>query len=76
VALKSITELEHLSYYSDLAPSDFWLFPKKVCLKETKIQDTENIQKNVTTLLKAIPQQAFQKYLQHWQHRWAKCMAV
>jgi hypothetical protein len=26
----------------------------------------------VTTALKAVPQQKFQKYFQQWQHRWAK----
>jgi len=33
----------------------------KVCLKETNISGTENILKNLTTTLKAIPQEEFQK---------------
>jgi len=28
----------------------------------------------VTTTLKAVPQQNFQKYFQQWQHHWAKCI--
>jgi fatty acid-binding protein DegV len=28
LAQKSITEMKHPSYSSDLAPNDFWLFPK------------------------------------------------
>jgi len=28
MAQKSITELEHPPYFPDLAPNDFWLFPK------------------------------------------------
>jgi len=30
---------------------------------------------NMTTL-NVIPQQNFQKYIQQWQHRWAKCIAA
>jgi len=30
----------------------------------------------MTTALKAIPQQEFQKCFQQWQHRWAKCIAT
>jgi len=30
----------------------------------------------VTTALKAIPQQEFQKCFQQWQYHWAKCVAV
>jgi histone-lysine N-methyltransferase SETMAR len=38
LAQKSIFEMQHPSYSPDLAPNDFWLFPKNtVCLKGTKI---------------------------------------
>jgi hypothetical protein len=37
LAQKSITEMEHPSCSSYLAPDDFWLFPKIVCLKGMKI---------------------------------------
>jgi hypothetical protein len=36
----------------------------------------EDIQKNVTRALKAIPQQEFQKCFQQWQHHWAKWIAA
>jgi hypothetical protein len=26
---RAITGMEHLPYYADLAPNDFWLFPKR-----------------------------------------------
>jgi hypothetical protein len=32
--------------------------------------------KNVTTTLKAIPLQEFQKYFQEWQHHWGKSIAA
>jgi hypothetical protein len=52
------------------------MFPKiKSALKLTKISNTEDIQRNVMTELKAIPHQKFQCF-QQWQHRWAKCMAA
>jgi hypothetical protein len=54
-----------------------WLFPKiRSALKGWRFQDTEDIQKNVTMALKAILQQEFQKYFQHWQHCWAKCITA
>jgi transposase len=54
--------MEHPPYSPDLAPNDFWLFQKiKSALKEPRFQDTEDVQKNVMTALKAILQQEFQK---------------
>jgi hypothetical protein len=39
---KSITEVEHPPSSPDLAPNDFWLFPKiKPVLKGRKFQDTD-----------------------------------
>jgi hypothetical protein len=53
--------MQHPPYSSNCALNDFWLFPKiKYTLKEQRFQDTEDIQKNVTMALKAIPQQEFQ----------------
>jgi hypothetical protein len=38
------------------------MFPKiKSALKGRRFQDTEDIQKNVTMVLKAVPQQEFKK---------------
>jgi hypothetical protein len=62
LAQKSITEMEHPSCSPDLAPNDFQLFPRiKSALKGQRFQNTEDIQKNVTMALKAVPQQEFQK---------------
>jgi hypothetical protein len=39
LAQKSITEVEHPSFPSDLAPNDFWLFPEiKSALKGRRLQ--------------------------------------
>jgi hypothetical protein len=59
---KTITEIQHPPYSPDLAPNNFWLFPKiKSALKERIFQDIKDIQNNVTTALKAVPQQELQK---------------
>jgi hypothetical protein len=46
LAQKSITEMEHPPCSHDLAPSNFWLFPKiKSALKEGIFQENEDIEK-------------------------------
>jgi hypothetical protein len=52
LAKKSITKMDHPSYSPDLAPCDFWLFPKlKTALNGQKFADIPDIQRNVTALL-------------------------
>jgi hypothetical protein len=69
LAQKSGAVMERPPYSPELAPNDFWLFPKiNSALKRLKFQDIEDIQKNVTTAVKAVPQQEFQKCFQQWQH--------
>jgi len=58
LATKQITVLEHPAYSPDLAPSDFFLFPK---IKEIlKGRDFDDIRSNTTAALKAILQNQFQ----------------
>ena len=58
---KQITVLEHTAYSPDLAPSDFFLFPKiKKILKGRHFDDIDDIRSNITAGLKAIPQNQFQ----------------
>jgi hypothetical protein len=46
LAQKSITETKHLPYSPDLAPNDFWLFPKvRFALKGWIFQDIKDITK-------------------------------
>jgi hypothetical protein len=71
-AQKSITELKHPPCSPDLSPNDFWLFSKiKSALKAAKISGYSRRQKkkcdDVTTALKAVPQQEFQKCFHQWQ---------
>jgi len=70
LATKQITVLEHPAYSSDLAPCDFFLFPKiKEILKGRHFDDTDDIRNNTTAALKAIPQNHFQNSFEGWTRR-------
>ena len=61
LATKQITVLEHPAYSLDLAPSDFFPFPKiKEILKGRHFDDIDDITNNTMAALKAIPQNHFQ----------------
>ena len=64
LATKQITVLEHPAYSPDLAPSDFFLFPKiREILKRRYFDDIDDTRCNTTAALKAIPQNQFQNIL-------------
>jgi transposase len=76
LASKQITVLEHPPYSPDLAPSDFFLFPKmKEILKGRHFDDTDDITSNTTAALKAIPQNQFQNCYEGWTRRCYRCIA-
>ena len=61
LATKQITVLEHPDYSPDLAPNDFFLFPKiKEILKGRHFVDADDIRNNTTAALMSIPQNHFQ----------------
>ena len=60
-------------YSPDLAPCDFFLFPKlKKVIKETRLQDSEAIKTAVTRELRAILEESFQKSVEAWQRKLEK----
>jgi hypothetical protein len=70
LAKKSILKLDHPPYSPDLAPWDFWLFPKlKTALKGHRSSDIADIQEHATTILKSIPEEEFQKCYKQCKHR-------
>jgi len=72
LAKNKTTVVPQPSYSPDLAPADFLLFPKlKSTLKGCRFDTTDEIQKNSTNELFAIPKEAFQS----WQKRWERCVA-
>ena len=71
LAKHEIIQLRQPSYSPDIAPCDFWMFPKlKMALKGKRFDDIETIQSNATRELKAIPKSAFEDCFKMWKHRW------
>jgi len=72
LAKNETTVVPQPPYSPDLAPADFFLFPKlKSTLKGRRFDTFNEIQKNSTKELFAIPKEAFQS----WQKRWERCVA-
>jgi hypothetical protein len=68
--------MDHPSYSPDLEPCDFWLFPKlKNALKGQRFADIPHVQRNVTKLLRAVPENDFQDSFRHWHYSLTKCTA-
>jgi hypothetical protein len=62
---------------SDLAPCDFWLFPRlKMDLKGYRFASVEEIRQNATTDLRATPEDDFQRCFQQWLDCWSKCVCA
>ena len=77
LAKNSITKMDHPPYSPDLAPCDFWLFPKlKNALKGQRFADLFDIQRKVKTLLRGIPENDFQNCFRQWHHRLTKCTVL
>jgi len=76
LAKNEMTVVPQSPYSPDLAPGDFFLFPKlKSTLKGRRFNTINEIQKNSTNELFSIPKEAFQKAFQSWQKRWERCVA-
>jgi len=75
LAKHNIPLIRQAPYSPDIAPWDFWLFPKlKMRLKGTRFESREDIMRNATAQLNINPQEAFQKCFHQWQDRWKKCV--
>jgi hypothetical protein len=75
LAKHSIPVVPHPPYSPDLAPCNFFLFPRlKSTLKGKRSQDVTEIQLNMTWQLQAIPKQAYQTCIEKWKDRWNRCI--
>ena len=75
LAKNSMPLIRQAPYSPDLAPCDFWLFPKlKTTLKGRRFQSREDIMKKATEELQSIPGEEFMKCFEKWQKRWDKCV--
>jgi len=73
---KQITVLEHPAYSPDLAPSDFFLFPKiKEIFQGMHFDDIDDIGSKPTAALKAISQNQFPNCFEGWTRRWHRYIA-
>jgi hypothetical protein len=75
LASRQITVLGHPPNSPDLAPNDFFLFPKiKEILKGGHFDDIDDMS-NTVAALKAIPQNQFQNCFEGWTRWWQQCIA-
>jgi len=62
-------------YSPDLAPADFFLFPRiKAALKGKRWGKVERVKKAATDCLLGVPDDAFQGAFDNWVKRWNKCV--
>jgi len=62
-------------YSPDLAPADFFLFPRiKTALKGKRWGTVERVKKAATDCLLGVPDDAFQGAFDNWVKRWNKCV--
>jgi hypothetical protein len=65
LAKHGIPVVRQASYSPDMAPCDFWLFPKlKRPLKGSCFDIHEDIMRNMTKELRSLPEEGFQKCFQ------------
>jgi len=77
LAHKGIITLPNPPYSPDLAPCDFFLFPKmKLQLKGRRFDRVEEMQRESQNVLGALREQDFQHAFQQWQRRWDRCVAA
>jgi len=77
LAHNSIIALRQPPYSSDLAPCEFFLFPKmKLQLKGRRFDTVEEIQRESQNVLGRLREQDFQHAFQQWQRRWDRCVAA
>jgi hypothetical protein len=75
LAKHSIPVVPHSPYSPDLAPCDFFFFPRpKSTLKGKQFQDVAEIQLNTTRQLHAIPKQAYPTCIEKWKDCWNRCI--
>ena len=69
----SIKTVPHCPYSPDLAPCDFWLFPK---LRGYRYETIEEMKEAVTKVIDTLTQEDFHVTLQKLLERYNKCIAA
>ena len=74
LAKNNIPVMEHPPYSPDLAPCDFFLFPKiKSALKGTRFESVDAVKAKATQLLNSLTQDDLQHCFQQWNIRMEWC---
>jgi len=74
---QGIALVPHPPYSPDLAPCDFWLFPKiKARLAGRPFQRIQDLAKAVHSELRTIPQSEYRECFQKWRMRMKRCVEV
>jgi len=74
LAKNNIPVMEHPPYSPDLAPCDFFLFPKiKSALKGTRFESVDTVKAKAMQLLNSITQDDLQHCFQQWKIRMEQC---
>ena len=68
-----IKTVPHLPYIPDLAPCDFWLFPK---LRAYRFDTIEEMKETVTKTIDTLTQEDFHGAFQRLLKRYNKCIAA
>ena len=65
----------HPPYSPDLAPCDFWLFPKvKMTMKGKRFEWIQDTEAATTAQLNTLTKEDFQNCFRKWQERCDKCV--
>ncbi|GBL53542.1 hypothetical protein AVEN_213485-1 [Araneus ventricosus] len=74
-ARHSVTTLEYPPYSPDLAPAEFYLFPRlKMKLKGRRFVDSDEVIENETKQLKDLSKNGFLECFEQLYERWKKCV--
>jgi len=75
LAKNNMTVIPHPLYSPDLAPCDFFLFPKlKLRMKGRRFDTIEENEDESQRVLDTIPKRDFQGCFPAWQKRWDRCI--
>lgn len=75
LAEKNIPVLEHPPYSPDLAPCDYWLFPKiKSLMKGRRFNSIEAAKTRTTELLQVLTSEDLQGCFAQWKIRFQRCI--
>lgn len=72
---QQIVRLPHPAYSPDLAPADFWLFPKlKSCLRGRTFSNRQALGQAVGQVLNSITKEEWSKCFEEWKQRLQHCI--